>query len=653
MGGGGRKSPKGATDAFENPVALDDSGAFEQEKDGEVESGAFENESAANISRGTESTDADDNVLPESLDALEGSQQCDIWKESLVEHVVERKENARDRARRKAQAQLQDSRILDPDGRFRRQWDLAQMVLLTYVAFVVPYRLGFSHPVLLWSPWFWFDACVDLYFISDIFMSCSTAFYDDTGALVVNGAQIRRQYVRTWALIDVSSCFPGNYISYALEDGTGSSSSKSIKLLRMLRLLKLLRLARINRLIQKYEEEFAAVMTTMKLAKLIIVIIVVGHWLSCLFFFFGSLDLDDPTLDTGLDENGEATVGWVSRQFSAEHCGQEQCRWQKYLTSFYWAVMTMTTVGYGDIVPATKYEMFACIISMTVGGFVFGMIVGNLAELSKRANAGELMRQEAVGKVQMILDSGVAKGSLPKGLSRRIKMHYGYMLERKTALDINSFVLQLPPQLRDQMAESLHWVDGVTDGHEVFGLLHKIPFFFGLSNEACIHICAQMKCLFSNPPIGQRELIMEEGADAEEMYIVIEGTRSVLLEASGVQLGALSTGDFFGELGALLPPTVAELRKRRRSAYATGATQLGMITHSDLMKFRKEFMEINEKVVAFGNQVLEHLQIPGDVDNETAKEHTGPRVPLSVLDPHPELRALEQKLDLILSATTK
>ena len=134
MGGGGRKSPTGA-DAFENPIS-----SFEQEKDG----------GSPVVGRTAASVEGDGAVLPESLDAQEGSQQCEIWKESLVEHVGDFKENARDRTRRKAQERLKDSRILDPDGGFRRQWDLAQMLLLVYVAFVVPYRLGFSHPVLLW-----------------------------------------------------------------------------------------------------------------------------------------------------------------------------------------------------------------------------------------------------------------------------------------------------------------------------------------------------------------------------------------------------------------------------------------------------------------------------------------------------------------------
>jgi hypothetical protein len=157
--------------------------------------------------------------------------------------------------------------------------------------------------------------------------------------------------------------------------------------------------------------------------------------------------------------------------------------------------MTMTTVGYGDIVPQTKYEIITCTVAMIIGGFIFGMIVGALAELSKRANAGELMRQEAVSKVQMILSSGVAKGAVTPELCRRIKNYCSSMLERNTALDINAFVLQLPPAMRNEMAESMHWVDGERDGFPVYGILHKVPFFTTVGRTGCIQICAKMKML--------------------------------------------------------------------------------------------------------------------------------------------------------------
>jgi hypothetical protein len=205
---------------------------------------------------------------------------------------------------------------------------------------------------------------------------------------------------------------------------------------------------------------------TFKLGKLIIIIIVVGHWLSCLFFGFGSMEPDAAT--DGYDAEGNQQQGWVSRQFSAVECPPDSCRWQKYVTSFYWATMTMTTVGYGDVVPKTGLETVACVIAMVIGGFVFGLIVGNLAELSKRANAGELLRQKAVAHTQQMLACGVAKGKVSKDIGRRIRSYYTNYHDRVTALDLEFFMLGLPTELRDTMAQQMHWIDGARGGHEVF-----------------------------------------------------------------------------------------------------------------------------------------------------------------------------------------
>ena len=77
----------------------------------------------------------------------------------------------------------------------------------------MPYRLGFSQPVQIWTGFFWFDLCVDIYFLVDIVVSFKTAYFNELGDLVVDPRMIRKHYVRTWFPIDVSSCFPGNYIS--------------------------------------------------------------------------------------------------------------------------------------------------------------------------------------------------------------------------------------------------------------------------------------------------------------------------------------------------------------------------------------------------------------------------------------------------------
>lgn len=177
--------------------------------------------SAAKLERLRSEVSADDvasaPVLPESLEnTTAGSAQLEAWKEQLVEHIIQGKENMRDKRRREAAQTLQDGSLIDPNGRFRKQWDMVQIVLLIYVAFSVPYRSGFSHSVELWSGWFWFDAVVDVYFLSDLVVSFKTAYYDGNGELVVDPKQIRRNYLRSWFAVDFSSCFPGNYISCAI-----------------------------------------------------------------------------------------------------------------------------------------------------------------------------------------------------------------------------------------------------------------------------------------------------------------------------------------------------------------------------------------------------------------------------------------------------
>ena len=67
------------------------------------------------------------------------------------------------------------------------------------------------------------------------------------------------------------------------------------------------------------------------------------------------------------------------------------------VTSLYWSFMTMTTVGYGDISAQTPNEKWVAVFSMLAGGFVFGLVIGALSDLSRRSNPGQKEVNKRIG----------------------------------------------------------------------------------------------------------------------------------------------------------------------------------------------------------------------------------------------------------------
>lgn len=122
--------------------------------------------------------------------------------------------------------------------------------MMMYVATIMPYNLAFQDSEIK-TNWYYIDLIIDFTFLSDCFLNCFSAFYDDEAKLVKNNKKIFTNYVRGWFVIDAIASFPFNLVEHDLEKkvSSGASYNKMLRLLRLPRLYRLLKIARLFKLI--------------------------------------------------------------------------------------------------------------------------------------------------------------------------------------------------------------------------------------------------------------------------------------------------------------------------------------------------------------------------------------------------------------------
>ena len=226
---------------------------------------------------------------------------------------------------------------------------------LIYVAVFTPFQMAFlaaDHDIATpqdWPIFFALDRLIDLIFLVDMGINFRSAWYiQDTRMIFFDQKEAIRRYLKGWFALDFLALLPWDALPLIFKFDSSSG-------LRLPKLLKLLRLMKI--LGWSFGANMGVKYGVVRLIKFTVMLCAIAHWLACALMFFSTFD--DPSKE-GHEEDDRcflAQDGVLEGKWRwSLYCGCTCNTSETYLAALYWSIMTLTTIGYGDVCPQNAQE---------------------------------------------------------------------------------------------------------------------------------------------------------------------------------------------------------------------------------------------------------------------------------------------------------
>jgi hyperpolarization activated cyclic nucleotide-gated potassium channel 2 len=512
---------------------------------------------------------------------------------------------------RNAERQCEEKTLFfHPNSQLRLYWDLVQVFLLIYVAILVPIRAGFSIQTEPWGWKFMLDLLVDVYFVLDIAANFRTAYYEDkSGTLVVDQRKISMKYMKSWFVVDLMSCLPIVYIDMIMHcesfwsctkgSSSDSNSFKMFKGLRLLRLAKMLRIARIKKIIERQDDAVGPLLQSFRLFGVLMLLFFTSHLFACLWYHVGEWDQlapDGTVIQEGWVKQEEAAWA-ISLGYTADNVTQCE-KWQtdtsgiciewgaRYIISIYWAMTTLSTVGFGDIHAHTSFEMVFAVMVEVCGGISFAILVGSLSSLLTTTSAASTIYHQKMDEVREFLRAK----EIPRTERRQILAYYDHYWSEKTVFNEADILSNLPQNVQRDLIVRMYG-DVVTN----------VPLFKALDDHTVAQICMMLRPIRVESNVN----IVVQGEPSHEMYMLLQGEVSV---SDGDELhGFLQPGAFFGELAVLVDTGLKDsMHYSMRTVKAVTDCDLLFLAKSDVHHVAVEHPELATALSSFARLRQKH-----------------------------------------------
>lgn len=392
---------------------------------------------------------------------------------------------------------------------------------LAFTAIVTPVEVAFVNGGQYITEMWVINRLVDLCFVVDIFLTFNLAYQepmDKGGNWIFNKRKIAVNYIKGWFTIDFLSVLPFWTLTLDYQSpnlwfpkiaenntavqGAGQSAlvSRGAVLLRVVKLLRMLKLARVLKasrvmsrvlldvVTNKWEWTFAVI----KMIKLFVFLGLYAHWQACVWGLISSYMQD------------AGYPNWIAAfhvQHMDTHGGGPPTPLDTYIAALYWSVMTLTSIGYGEMTPVNTAERALCSIYMMASGIMWTWAIGSVAAIATTLDPNSVAYQNTMDSLNYFM----RERQLPRQMRMTLRDFFANAKRVHQLNDDCELLDKMSPLLQGTVALAANhkWLNTVWYFREVQALPNTSDFFALLAKNLVIRSYVGHERL----PVGQLYIV--------------------------------------------------------------------------------------------------------------------------------------------------